>query len=118
MPREFHYDPRKMLLDAAESSGLLREIGEMLFFLNGHKDHVMSLERIFFHALVDALEDIRCPTPADLLNEYTTLDYPVLRDGETPAELEAFLAMFPLPENGWAVDDTSETFLTAKEAGL
>jgi hypothetical protein len=92
--RAYHADPRELILMAAERSGLLREIGELLFFLSKQpSEHSWCAEAVLLGELSDNLDGV-CPDISDMLGPgYEGFNPPYFLDGSEAeaAEFETFL---------------------------
>ena len=99
VPREFHDDPREMILKAAERTGLLREVAEMMFFLKEHAPENMGCAQcLLLDALVENLTDVFSPDLMDLFGrEYEGLDLSAHIENAEAADFESYMKQFPLP---------------------
>ena len=104
--RAFHHDPRELILMAAERSGLLQAVSEMMFFLSKHApQHQGCPQCLLLEGLIDALGEVCCPSPEDLYVGYEGFGPPYLVDGETMEDLKAYLKQFPLPASSGQWDE-------------
>ena len=56
MSTNFHFDPREIILEAAERSGLLKEVAELVWFAGRHVSPVWCPERVLIDELTAAFD--------------------------------------------------------------